>query len=87
MEVQLPPSIFSSLQDPPRGVSIKHSFLTEDINVVDTQLPGLTELPKSWDLNIDHVLRSIFCRAASNSETDAFFELYVVCLFHYHHNV
>ena len=79
MEVQLPPSIFSSLQDPPRGVGIKHSFLTEDINVVDTQLPGLTELPKSWDLNIDHVLCSIFCRAASDGETDAFFIAICIC--------
>ena len=34
MEVDIPASLFASLEDSPTGVCVKHTLLTEHINVV-----------------------------------------------------
>ena len=65
MKIQFPSRVFTSLQNSPGGVSIENTFLTEDIDVVDTQLSSITEVAQSWNLDIDHILSGIFCCAAS----------------------
>lgn len=70
MKVQLPSCFLPCLQDPTRGVGVEHPLLTEDVNVVHSEGGGNTELMDSRNLNVNDVLSSLACCAASVGEGD-----------------
>ena len=68
MEIDLPPRLLPRPQDPPRGVRVKHSFLTKHVNVVDGERARVTEILQCWNLNINDILGGYFsCTAPRNN--------------------
>lgn len=65
MEVDLPPSLLPCPQNAPGGIDIKHTLLTEDVDVVDREAALLAVLLQGGDLFTYDLLCSYFCRAAS----------------------
>lgn len=70
MKVELPSCFLPCLQDPTRGVRVEHPLLTEDVDVVHSEGGGNTELMDSRNLNVNDVLSSLACCAASVGEGD-----------------
>ena len=68
MEIDLPPRLLPRPQDPPRGVRVKHSFLTKHVNVVDGERARVTEILQRWNLNINDVLGGYFSRATPRNK-------------------
>ena len=65
MEIDLPACLLSRLEDSPGEVRLKHSLLTEDVDVVDGERARAAEILESRDLDTNDVLGSHFSSASS----------------------
>lgn len=60
VEVDVEAHVFAGLQDGAGGAEVKHSLLTEHVDVVHPESPGRHELFQPRQLDLQNVLRG-FC--------------------------
>lgn len=68
MEVDVEAHVFPSLQDGASRAEVKHSLLTEDVDVVDSEAPGRHLFFQPRQLNLQDVLCG-FCNCLPSKKT------------------
>lgn len=67
VEVDVEAHVFAGLQDGASGAEVKHSLLTEHIDVVDSQTPSRHLLFQTGQLNLQDVLCG-FCNCLPSGQ-------------------
>lgn len=65
VEVDVEAHVFARLQDGASGAEVKHSLLTEHVDVVDSEHPSRHLLFQPWQLNLQDVLCGLCNRLPS----------------------